>query len=400
MNKITELRNKRAKAWEDAKAFLEKHRGEDGIVSAENNATYEKMEGDIVNLGREIERLERQAEIDIAMAKNVSTPIVEQPGTPPKSTANTGTASPEYSKAFWNAMLRGKSVYNTTTELNIGENSEGGYLVPDEFERTIVDGLQENNVVRRIANIIRTSSGTLKIPTVATHGTASWTDESGAITPSYDSFGQATLTSHKMATTMKVTSELLNDSAFNVQSYIAKEFGRRFGVLEEAGFISGDGDGKPTGFLDSTSGAATGVTTAAATAITADELIDLFYSLKSPYRRKAVWLVNDATLAIIRKLKDGAGNYLWTPSIQAGQPDRVLGCPIYTSPSMPKATAGLQSAVLGDFSYYWIADRVGRTFKRLDELYAINDEVGFVATQRVDGKLLLKEALTVLKQHA
>lgn len=399
MNKITELRDKRAKAWEAAKAFLDTKRGENGLVSAEDNAVYEKMEADVVALGKEIDRLERQAEIDVAMAKNTSKAIVGEPGGKPDS-KKTGTASNEYSDAFWNAMLRGKSVYNTTTELNIGENSEGGYLVPDEFERTLVDGLQENNIVRHIANVIRTSSGTLKIPTVATHGTASWTDEAGAITPSYDSFGQATLTSHKMATTMKVTSELLNDSAFNVQSYIAKEFGRRFGVLEEAGFISGDGDGKPTGFLDATSGAATGVTTAAATAITADELIDLFYALKSPYRRNAVWLVNDATLAIIRKLKDGAGNYLWTPSIQAGQPDRVLGCPIYTSPSMPKATAGLKSVVLGDFSYYWIADRVGRTFKRLDELYAINDEVGFVATQRVDGKLLLKEALTVLKQHA
>ena len=152
--------------------------------------------------------------------------------------------------------------------------------------------------------------------------------------------------------------------------------------------------------LAATGGAETGITAASATAVTADELIDLYYSLKSPYRRNAVWTLNDSTVKAIRKLKDGNGQYLWQPGITAGAPDMILGRPVRTSAYMPAIAAGAKTIAFGDFSYYWIADRQGRSFKRLNELFAATGQVGFLASQRVDGKLVLPEAVKVLAQKA
>lgn len=195
--------------------------------------------------------------------------------------------------------------------------------------------------------------------------------------------------------------DLLHDFQCCVYStHISTEFARRIGAKEEEAFFVGDGSGKPTGIFAATGGAQTGVTAASSTAITADELIDLFYSLKSPYRRKAVWVMNDSTVKAIRKLKDNQGQYLWQPSLTAGTPDTILNRPVYTSSYVPAIAAGAKTIAFGDFSYYWIADRQGRSFKRLNELFATTGQVGFMATQRVDGKLILSEAIKVLAQKA
>ena len=142
------------------------------------------------------------------------------------------------------------------------------------------------------------------------------------------------------------------------------------------------------------------MTAASSTAVTADELMDLYYSLKSPYRKKSVWVLNDSTIKAIRKLKDSNGQYLWQPSLTAGTPDTILGRPVKTSAYMPAIAAGAKTIAFGDFSYYWIADRQGRSFKRLNELFAATGQVGFLASQRVDGKLILAEAVKVLVQKA
>lgn len=197
---------------------------------------------------------------------------------------------------------------------------------------------------------------------------------------------------------IKVSEELLNDSVFNLESYIAKEFARRIGAKEEEAFFIGDGIGKPTGIFNATGGAQLGVTTAAATAITVDEVIDLFYALKAPYRKNAIFVMNDATVKAIRKLKDATGQYLWQPSVQAGQPDTILNRPVRTSAYVPTIAATAKTIAFGDFGYYWVADRQGRAFQRLNELFAATGQVGFKATQRVDGKLILAEAIKVLQQ--
>ena len=394
MNKINELRAERAKTWETAKAFLDSHRNEKGILSAEDTAAYEKMEAEIVDLGHEIERQERVDAMERELAAPVNTPITEKPESAIMD-HKTGRASEEYKKNFWNAMRTKASDRTLINSLVIGTDSEGGYLVPDEFERTLVDGLQENNIFRTLAHVIQTTSGDRKIPVVASHGSASWVDEEGAYQESDDAFSQVTIGAYKLGTMIKVSEELLNDSVFDIQSYLATEFARRIGNAEEEAFINGNGTGKPTGVLGT---AEVGVTAAGATAITADEIIDLFHSLAVPYRGKAVWLLNDTTVQYLRKLKDGNGQYLWQPGLVAGAPDTILGRPVKVSRYMPAIAAGNKTIAFGDFNYYWIADRQGRSFRRLDELFAVNGQVGFRGSERVDGKLILPEAVKVLKQ--
>ena len=397
MNKILALREKRANLWNETKAFLDSHRGEDGMVSAEDNATYEKMEADVVALGKEIERLERQAAIDREMDQPTASPLVSRPVAP--NDRKQGRASDEYRNAFW-GMIRNRNLTpGVMNDLQIGTDTEGGYLVPDEFEHTLVQGLEEENVLRSLCTVIQTSSGDRKIPIVTAHGTASWVDEEDPIPTSDETFGQISIGAHKVATMIKVSDELLQDSVFNLESYIAAEFARRIGAAEEEAFITGNGTGKPTGLLHATNGAGTGVTTIGNTP-TADEIFDLVHSIKSVYRRKAVFLLNDSTLKAIRKLKDGQGQYLWQPGLKEGQPDMLLNYRIATSSFMPEIAAGNKVILFGDFKSYWIADRQGRSFQRLNELYAATGQVGFRATQRVDGRLVLAEAMKCLAVKA
>jgi HK97 family phage major capsid protein len=398
MNKVLELREKRAKAWENAKNFLDSRQSSDGFISDEDDIAYEKMETEVINLGKEIDRLERRAALDLELSKAVGKAIVDAPYCE-NNKSKPFRESSEYKDAFWKVM-RNKSSFEVKNALEKGTDSEGGYLVPDEFEHTLVQALEEENIFRGLANVIQTSSGDRKIPVVATKGTASWVDEEGTIPESDDSFGQVSIGAYKLATMIKVSEELLNDSVFDLESYIATEFGRRIGNKEEEAFIIGDGSSKPTGILSATGGGELGKTTSGVTSISFDDIMDLFYSLKSPYRKNAAFIMNDSTVKAIRKLKDGNGNYIWQPSMTAGTPDTILNCPVLTSTYMPEIAAGNKTIAFGDFKYYWIADRQGRSFKRLNELYAVTGQVGFVATQRVDGKLILPEAVKYLKQKA
>lgn len=395
MNQILTLREKRAKAWDAAKAFLDTHRGNDGTLSAEDGQTYDRMEADVVNLGKEIERLERQEAMDAELNKATSNPLLNKPTNPDNRSRNP-RATDEYQKSFWNVM-RSKSVpHEVMNALQVGADSEGGYLAPDEYQKTLVQALEEENIFRKLAHRIATDSGERKIPVVATKGTASWLDEEAAFTESDDTFGQVSIGAYKLGTIIKVSEELLNDSVFDMPAYIAKEFARRIGAAEEAAFFTGDGTNKPTGILAASGGAKNGVTAAGTDKITADELIDLFYALRAPYRRNAVWLLNDSTVKAIRKLKNTTGDYLWQPSLVAGTPDTILGRPVYTSSCMPELATGKKPIAFGDLGYYWIADRQGRSFKRLNELYAANGQVGFLSSERVDGKLILPEAVQTL----
>ena len=396
---INELRSKRAKLWESTKAFLETHRRENGTLSAEDDATYAKMEQEISDLGREISRLERQEAMDAELNKPVNTPITTRPGAAKEDT-KTGRASDAYRKNFWNAMRSKTPDRSITDALQIGTDSEGGYLIPDEFERTLLSGLEENNIFRTLANIIQTTSGDRKIPIVASHGSAAWVDEEGAYSESDDAFAQITLGAYKLGTMMKVSDELLNDSVFDLENYLSGEFARRIGNAEEDAFINGDGVGKPTGILAAKGGGEIGVTTSSGTAFTADDLINLYHSLLTPYRKKAVWLMNDSTVQFIRKLKDSNGQYLWQPSLVAGTPNTILGCPVMVSRYMPEIGAGNKAVAFGDFSYFWIADRQGRSFMRLNELFAAHGQVGFRGSQRVDGKLILPEAIKVMQMKS
>ena len=192
---------------------------------------------------------------------------------------------------------------------------------------------------------------------------------------------------------IKVTEELLYDSAFNLENYIITQFGNALANAEEDAFLNGNGTGKPTGIFDAVGGGHLLSTLTAA--IKSDDMLDLVYGLKRPYRKKASFIMNDAALAPLRKLKDNNGAYIWQPSYQAGEPDRILGYAVHTSAYAPKDVISF-----GDYSYYNIGDRGTRSFKQLNELFAGNGMIGFVANERVDGKLLLPEAVQIMKLKA
>lgn len=404
MSVLMDLRNKRNSIWEQAKAFLEAHRDENGMVDKASVEQYDRMTADVVALGEEIKRLEAQMDVDSKLAAATSEPVQHKPSARKDAKQ---TATMEYSEAFWNAM-RGDVSYEVRNALSVGSDPAGGYTVPDEFHRQLVEALEENNIFRSLAHVIRTSSGTRTIPVATDSGTASWVEEGNPIGESDVTFDAKTLSAYKLSCMVKVSNELLNDSAFDIAGHIAKRFGVRFGNAEEAAFINGTGasadptvtPSQPTGIL--TSLTTPGATTANAMTITFDDIFKLYYALKAPYRRKAVFLANEATLLQFMLLKDGNGQYIWKPSLELGKPDTLLGHAVYTSTFMPTFSttpandAGKKVVLFGDFSYYYIADRTNRTLRRLNELYAVNDQTAFVGTQRVDGKLVLNEAMQYL----
>ena len=399
MNKILELRGRRNTLWEQTKAFLEEHRGENGLVASDAVEQYDRMAQEVKALGAEIERLEQQAQVDAQLAAPTSRPVSGKPMIMTEERVATKTGTKEYTEAFWN-MIRNRGNYGEVhNALSVGEDSEGGFTVPDEFERKLVEALEGNNIFRGMATVIRTSSGTRKIPIAEDTGEASWIDEGEEIPESDTTFGQTMLSAYKLGTMIKISNELLNDSAFDLASYIARRFGVRMGNAEERAFITGDGVGKPLGLLDD-AGAKVGVTAAKTTAISFDEVFQLYYALKAPYRKKAEFLCNEALVLQLMTIKDNNGNYIWKPGLDIGKPDTLLNRPLKTSAFMPEVAAGNKVMAFGDYSYYWIADRQNRTFRRLNELYARTDQVGFLTTQRVDGKLILPEAVQVLQMKA
>lgn len=387
MSKILELTEKRAKAWETAKAFLDAKRNADGFVSAEDAATYEKMEADVQNLTAEIERLARQQAIDDKLAQATSTPITMQPN----AQMETESAKPFRERtAYKNAMVDAlrTNFRKVSDVLQEGVDADGGYLVPVEYDNRLIQVLEEENIMRALATKI-TTSGEHKINIAATTPAALWVEEGGALTFGDATFDQKFVDSHKLHVAIKVTEELLYDSAFDLEKYILTQFGKALANAEEDAFLNGDGKGKPYGVFDTTTGGTKAGNLAAD--IKADDIFDLIYNLKRPYRKGACFIMNDKTIAQIRKLKDNNGQYLWQPSLVAGEPDQIAGYKVRTSAYAPE-----NAISFGDYSYYNIADRGARSFKTLNELFAGNGMVGFVAKERVDGLLLLPEAVQIL----
>ena len=384
---IQELREKRNTTWNAAKAFLESHRTEKGTLTAEDDATYTRMEQDIVDLGKEIARLERQEAMEAELNKPVNTPLISKPACGKQPEAKTGRASDEYRKGMLTALRTNfRQVSNVLQE---GVDADGGYLVPEEYDRRLIQTLSEENIMRRLGHVI-TTSGEHKINIAATKPAAAWIEEGGALQFSDATFAQILLDAHKLHVAIKVTEELLYDSAFNLESYIIEQFGKALANAEEDAFLNGTGVGQPLGLFAEVGGGHVAGTLSAA--LKADDVLGLIYELKRPYRKNASFIMNDKTVAQIRKFKDNNGAYLWQPSYQAGEPDRILGYSVHTSEYVPE-----NAIAFGDYSYYNIGDRGTRSFKQLTELFAGNGMIGYVAKERVDGKLVLPEAVQILK---
>lgn len=391
---MKDLIEKRAKAWEAAKAFLESRRGGNGVLSAEDSEAYDRMEKEVTDLTKEIERKKREKEIDDMLSKPAGVPLTTRPGrTADDGTEKVGRASDQYRKDMLTAMRTGfRKISNVLEE---GTDANGGYLVPAEWDSRLIDVLTEENIFRALATTI-TTSGEHKINIAGTKPAAAWIEEGGALTFGDATFDQVVLDAHKLHVAVKVTEELLYDNAFNLENYIITQFGKALGNAEEEAFLNGDGKGKPTGIFAKTGGGQTSVTLSG-TKIATDDVLTLIYALKRPYRKNASFIVNDQILAAVRKLKDANGAYIWQPSYQAGEPDRLCGYEVHTSAYAPALEAGKPVMAFGDFSYYNIGDRGTRSVQILRELFAGNGMVGYVAKERVDGKLVLPEAVQIMK---
>ena len=385
--RVQELIEKRAKVWETAKNFVDTHEDKNGNLSAEDKETYSRMEAEIEELTNSIERQQRAERREQELSKPVNSPITGKPyKDEPQGEVKTGRASDEYKKAMLTALRSNfRQVSNVLQE---GVDADGGYLVPEEYDHRLIDVLTEENIMRGIATKI-TTSGEHKINIAATKPASAWIEEGEALSFGDATFEQKILDAHKLHVAIKITEELLYDNAFGLENYIITEFGKALANAEEDAFLNGDGVGKPTGIFDKTKGGESiGTLTAA---LKSDDILDLIYKLKRPYRKNASFIMNDATLAQIRKLKDNNGQYLWQPSYQANEPDKILGYNIRTS-----AFAPTDAIAFGDYKYYNIGDRGSRSFKQLNELFAGNGMIGYVAKERVDGLLILPEAVKIL----
>lgn len=352
--------------------------------------TYAQMEKKVQDYGAEIERMEAMSAMEAQLNRPTSSPITEKPMNG-KSTADekpkTGRASDAYRTGMLTALR--SNFHQVSDVLREGVDADGGYLVPEEYDSRLIQTLSEENIMRKLGHTI-TTSGEHKINIAATAPAAAWIEEGGALSFGDATFAQILLDAHKLHVAIKVTEELLYDNAFKLEDYILTEFGKALANAEEDAFLNGTGVGQPLGLFAETGGGHVAETLTAA--LKSDDLITLIHALKRPYRKSASFIMNDKTIAQIRKLKDNNGAYIWQPSYQAGEPDRILGYTVHTSAYAPE-----NAIAFGDYSYYNIGDRGTRSFKQLNELFAGNGMIGFVAKERVDGKLILPEAVQILK---
>lgn len=391
---IQDLMEKRKNIWENAKAFVESKRDKDGLLSEEDLKIYVEMESKVKAIGDEINRLREQETLETELKRATSTPITQKPMSSLNEEKKSTRATDAYKKAMLQAIRTNFRQVNNV--LHEGIDASGGYLVPEEYDTRLINGLTEENILRKLGTIIKTS-GEHKINIAGTKPAAAWIDEGEGLTFGDATFNQINLDAHKLHVAVKVTEELLYDNSFGLENYLIDQFAKALANAEEDAFLNGSGEGKPLGIFATTGGGEISVTTASATVITYDELITLVYSLKRPYRKNAKFILNDQTIATLRKLKDGNGQYIWQPALQSGEPDRLLGFEVLTSAYVPTIEVGASVIAFGDFSYYNIGDRGVRSFAELKELFAGNGMIGFVAKERVDGKLVLPEAVKILK---
>lgn len=385
MPNIVELKQKKGVLYTEARAILDAN---PNGLSGEPEERYGKIEKDIDALDSLIAKYEKLGEVAPETRSTVTTP----------EKANASIEHDEYRNAFNSYCRKGvNGLYaDELRKMSVGTNSEGGYTVPTFIANKLVQKANDLNFMRGLASVIKVANGNFNIPIVSAHGAATYGTEEGAYADTTETFGSVNYGAYKLQTMIKVSEELLNDSVFDVESYIINEFGRRFGAGEEATFVNGTGTGQPQGVFV---GGTAATTTAVNTGIASDELIDLFHSLRPVYRNNATWIMNDTTAKIIRKLKDGMNNYLWQPGLAAGQPDRLFSCPVCITPYAPTFAASAKVIAFGDMSYYWIVDRSQPVIQRLNELYAANGQVGIRGYMRNDGKLSLTEAVQIMTVH-
>lgn len=396
---IEDLRARRKGLLDEMREIQSAAEAADRDLSAEEVQEFERREADFDSITGRIERLEKME--GYALDSQRENPAVVD--TDPEDDISTDPAEVrEIERRAFEKVLRSKGDVSKLDRheraaLQVGTDSEGGFTVPDAFLRQIVESMREFGVVNALATHITTAdNGELQIPTVATNATAVWTAEEAAYTQAEGTFGQIVLNAYKVGVISRISDELIVDSAFDLLSWLAKDHGEALGLKTGEAFATGASNSTttPRGLVNK---ATVGVTTAVNTGFTADELIDLQHSLTSPYRPNAAWLMNDATVKVVRKFQDQDDQYIWQPGLQAGSPDILLGAPVYTDPNIDTVAATKKVIVYGDIEKaYIIRDVEGVTVKILDQLYAANGQVGFRTSLRTDGDLRDAQAAKVL----
>ena len=298
-------------------------------------------------------------------------------------------ANSMYAKAYDSFMKYG-STCNTLRE---GADGEGGYLVPDTFENRIVKALTEKNVMRRLGTVIQTER-TMTFPVAKGIGPADWIPEEGVIPTTAGEFDEVKIEAHKVATSIRVSDELLEDSTFDLDGFIADQFSQRIGDAEEEAFLYGNGLAKPLGLIYQLDRE---VITEKTGEISTDDLLELKHAILPKYRKNAVFLMHDTTLRELFKLRTGNDQYIWYENLKKNHPLAIFGHRVITSPSMPSVDSGKLPILFGDFKHFVIGDRNHRRIKRLTEVHAQQGQVAYIMSQRVDAKLLDRNAVAALK---
>lgn len=389
------------KAYEARQSIIAKLQGAQDEVrseegpSAEQTATLEGLEADLRSA---TDFLESAIEMDAADKRFAD--AYAQSGLQVEVREDAPKTDPEVAalEAFRKGEVR--SVDFMPTEVrSIGTGAaEGGAGVPDSIYNQIIKGIREfSTVVQAGATIVNTTGGNeISVPGRNAYPSAALIAEKGTYGKSNGTLQEnAVLRAYKYGLISQASMELLSDSQFNMAAEVAELGGEAIGLGIGEAFINGDGVDKPEGITtkaadDSFAGIA---------AITSDELFDVVHALARPYRSNAVWIMNDSTVKLIRKLKDGNGNYIWQAGITAGEPDTILGHTVYTDPNMAEATTGLKSVLFGDIRKSFMVRMAGGVnVARSDEYAWDTDLVSWKWTTRVDSAIVLPEAYVLYAQ--
>ena len=368
---LQELVAKRAEVL----ASMEKLNNDNPQMNEETETKYNTLNSEFKALSRKI---------DLAKTNNKLAAEVDDIILPANASV---TATAEYRNGF-DAYIAGADISEYKNVMSEGVDEDGGYTVPQTYEKTVLEKLNTLGLTRSISTTISTTS-TRNIAIEGEAPTFAWIEEKGTYGETGSTFGNKQIKAHKLGGIIKVSDELLSDSMINFEAYMANQIAKGIDKAESPVFCIGDGVNKPTGYLTNLTSS---VTTASTAAVTADELIDIYYSLPEAYRKTATWRMNDKTVKAIRKLKDSDGNYIFDAALTQGERPTLLGRPIVTDNEMPLMATGNKFVVFGAFDYYQIGNRGNMEIRRLNEKYADEGLVGFRVTVRVDAKRLLDEA--------
>lgn len=311
----------------------------------------------------------------------------------------------EYRKAFCSYLRKGMDAgleHLQTKALSVGSDPDGGYLVTPSMSSNIIKNIFETSPMRQVASIETISTDSLEMIDDHNDFTAGWTSETAAITEtSTAQLGKHTISVFSLYAQPKATQKLIDDSAVDIENWLATKIADLFSRKENTAFISGDGIAQPRGILTYAAGSSWGqieqINSGTSAVVTADGLINVYYGLKDAYSRNATFMMNRTSVQAVRLLKEATTNqYLWQPGLASGAPDTLLGVPVVMASDMPTPAANSLSVAVGDFkSAYQIVDRQG--IQILRDPFTEKPFVKFYTTKRVGGDVVNYEAIKLLK---